>query len=499
MTYVLDSDSIRLWDQYTIHNEPISSLDLMERAANKCANWIASKWSNEVAFSILCGNGNNGGDGLAIARLLLENGYKVWVYISLNAKRSADNEKNLHELNYLLPSCILPIEKAHEIPSTHIVIDAIFGTGINSEINEDAKNWISTLNKLSNIKVSIDLPSGLHADDISNTDHVVKSDYTLTFQCFKRSFLFPESGKYCGEITLLDIGLHPSFTTEGRFRYEIIDADSIRKVHKKREPFSHKGNFGHSLIIAGSHGKMGACILAAKACLRSGTGLLTVAIPDSENSIAQTSIPEAMTIPYTNADELTNLEKYTSMGIGCGLGTDDVAYQIINNLLNESSIPLVLDADALNIISSENDLKSLIPEGSLITPHPKEFDRLFGESKNSQERFEKQQEQAQKLGIYILLKGRFTSIATPEGKVFININGNPGMATGGSGDVLTGIITALFAQYHHMELAAKIGCFLHGMAGDLAQKNKGDESLIASDIINQLPEAFKHLFYSDLK
>lgn len=496
MIYVLPCDTIQQWDRFTIQHEPISSLDLMERAASQCVEWLCKKWSNQYSFAIFCGNGNNGGDGFAVARILLNKGYSVKVFIAPDAKRSHDNQANLNTLKGLLPTCIHEITDSKSISTSDIILDALFGTGISKPVDGLFGQCIETINKLSNTKVSIDIPSGLFPDEIRMDSLAVQADYTLTFQCFKRSFLFPETGSFCGKIIVLDIRLHSSFDPDGCFVYQLLDTNWAKSVHIPRKPFTHKGTYGHSLIIAGSHGKMGACILAAKACLRSGTGLLTLSIPETENQIIQTVVPEAMTIPYLPQDSLPHLESFNAIGVGCGLGTTETSYQLISNLLQKSGLPLVLDADALNSIASNKEWLLKIPKGSVITPHPKEFDRLFGESSTTYERFEKQIDQAKKWGLYILLKGRYTSIVTPEGEVFFNINGNPGMATGGSGDVLTGIITSLFAQYSSMELAVKLGCFIHGFAGDLAREAKTEVSLIASDIIEYLPLAFKNLFYT---
>ncbi len=496
MSDILSANEIRQWDQYTIEHEPITSINLMERAATTCSHWISQQWNTERPLFIFCGNGNNGGDGLAIARHLLEYGYHVTVFIDETDQKSTCNLSNLNELNDLFKSCIHSIEKEIIIPENGILIDALFGTGLSSPLEGKQKNWITKINLCTCVKVSIDVPSGMACDKILQTDDIVKADFTLTFQCYKKSFLFQETGSYCGNIILIDIGLHPDYLSQLTLTDSIIDLTLIQSFYKKRPLFSHKGTFGHSLLIAGSDGKMGACILAAKGCLRSGTGLLTLLIPFDQNQIVQVAVPEAMTINYEKNDSLPHLDSYTSIGAGCGIGQHETALRLVTQLIAESSLPMILDADALNIIANNSELIQTIPKNSILTPHPKEFDRLFGECQHSFQRYEVQLQKSIEHGLFILLKGRYTCITTPDGKSYFNITGNPGMGTGGSGDVLTGIITGLYAQYHDMLKAGIMGAFLHGLAGDLAAQFKSEESLIASDIIENLGQAIKDSFYN---
>ncbi len=496
MSYILTADQIRQWDQYTIEHEPISSIELMERAALQCSQWLMQQWDTDRPFILFCGNGNNGGDGLAIARHLLEYGYHVSVLIDDAVKKSNDNLTNLKELSYLYKSCIHSIESEITIPSNAIIIDALVGTGLKQSLKGKEQKWVTRINSLPNTKVCIDLPSGLSADQFLQTESIVKGDFTLTFQVYKKSFLFPETGIYCGKIILLNIGLHPDFLKLHTFNQLIIDKEILHSFYKKRTSFSHKGTFGHSLLFVGSEGKMGACILAAKGCLRSGTGLLTLLIPSDQIQIAQVAVPEAMTINYEKNNSLPRLDAYSSIGAGSGIGQHETSIQLISQLMTESSLSMVLDADALNIIANNPELLHAIPKESILTPHPKEFERLFGESENSYLRHELQLQKSVELGLFILLKGRYTCITTPDGKSYFNTTGNPGMGTGGSGDVLTGIITGLYAQYHDMLEAGLLGVYLHGLAGDIAAQKKSEESLIASDIIDQLGQAFKDSFYN---
>lgn len=489
MSKLFSVSQIQAWDTYTIEHEPISSIELMERAAKECVAWIIQKWPDtDTTFAIFCGNGNNGGDGLAIARLLILSAYHVNVCLIDNSKRSEDNAAMLKELEFLYKRCIVYISKCPVIDSNVVIVDALFGTGLSRRPVGLIEELIGFFNSAPNTIVSIDIPSGLPADAIMPQGEVVNSDYTLTFQQYKPSFLFPETGRFCGKLSILDIGLHPVFSLNETTESFILDEEIVRSVYKKRNEFSHKGNYGNALLIVGSHGKMGAAVLASKACMRSGAGLLTVLVPSEENMIIQVSVPEAMTMDYTEASY--DFTKFNSIGIGCGFGIDLNAFNILVQLLQQYREPMILDADALNLLSLHNELLDLVPAGSLLTPHPKEFDRLFGECSNSFDRNKQQIKMSEKYKLFIILKGRNTSISTPEGCCYYNITGNAGMAKGGSGDTLTGILTALYAQYHSMLSAALLGVYLHGLAGDVAATKFSKESMLATDLIECLGDAF---------
>jgi len=499
MSYILSAAEIRQWDQYTITNEPITSIELMERAAKQCSEWLMKRWDTTYPIVLFCGNGNNGGDGFAIARQLLENGYHITVIRDETNQRSKDNQTNLDKLTDLYKPCIHSFKDNLKIPKHAILIDALFGTGLNRPLEEDAQNWAEAFNKYTNIKVSIDLPSGLFAEDHLYNDTIVNANFTLTFQCFKQSFLFPETGKYCGKIEVLDIGLHPNYINELKPKAKLIDQKLVQTLFQKRNQFAHKGTFGHSLLFVGSEGKMGASILATKACLRSGSGLTTVLTPNDQNQIVQIAVPEAMTIPYETSSTLPRLDTFSSIGIGCGLGKHEQIQRMIVQLILDSTVPLILDADALNTISNKKELLHSIPKDSLLTPHVKEFERLFDTCENAIDRYKLQLKLSVEHGIYILLKGKYSCVTTPDGFSYFNTTGNPGMAKGGSGDVLTGILTGLYASYRDMKKVAILGVYLHGLAGDFAAQKKSEESMLASDIIEELGNAFKHSFYSDFE
>lgn len=493
MTLVLPTANIQAWDRYTIEHENISSYDLMERAAKACSLELMRRWNNAVPFVVLCGNGNNGGDGLAIARHLLEQAYTVTVYTAASGTRSEDNAKNLRELEYLYPSCLQSLSGEIPWPKQCIVVDALLGTGLQRPVEGLYAEVLHSINGSGYPVVSIDLPSGMHADKEIGIGPVVRATLTLSFQCYKPAFMLPETGAAAGEIMILDIGLDSSFPATLFMPDRVIDLASVRELYRPRKPFTHKGSFGHALLFCGSRGKMGAALLAARACLRSGVGLLTLSIPEAENNIIQTGAPEAMSIPYADTDALPRLDCYHAIGAGCGLGLSEGSADRLSLLLSESSIPLVLDADALNLIAQHNDWLQRIPAGSLLTPHPKEFDRLFGEHTSSAQRLQTQRNKARELGLYIILKGRYSSLCTPYGETFYSVLGNAGMATGGSGDVLTGILTGLFAQYRNMQTAALLGLWLHGSSGDLALRTQSMESLTAMDLAEGLGAAFKVL------
>ena len=498
---IFSAEEIRLWDQYTIEHEPILSIDLMERAAAKCANWLLQQYPDAVSFVILCGKGNNGGDGLAIARILMENKYPVSIYIlEFGHKGTEDFQTNLARLNKLSNHDIHFIQTAKNFPHLQqgqIIIDALFGSGLNRNLEGVTADLVQHINNGGNEIISIDIPSGLFVDRSSKDAISIHADHTLSFQCYKPAFLFAENEESVGEIHILDIGLHHDYYQSVVNQFELLDDAIIHSIYKPRKKFSHKGTYGHALLVAGSYGKIGAAILSAKACLRSGVGLLTSHIPACGYDILQTSVPEAMVTTDFNSSFLTKVEddltKYDSIGIGPGIGTAAETKMMLPEILNSYRNPLILDADALNIMARQKDLLKLIPAGSILTPHPKEFERLFGETHTDFDRVSLALQKAKELNCIIVLKGHHTFIATADGKGFFNSTGNPGMATAGSGDVLTGILTGLLAQGYSSTETAILGVYLHGSAGDIAAKQLSKEAMIAGDIIETLGAAFSSL------
>ena len=504
---ILKADQIRSWDQYTMEHEPVASIDLMERAAAKCFEWLDDNGWFVHSFAIFCGKGNNGGDGLAIARMLADRSSKVSVYIlEFGHKGTEDFQTNLARLHQY-PSVdihFIQDEKNFHLLSTEtVIIDALFGSGLSRPLEGITAKLVDHINNSGCPVIAIDVPSGLSVDQSSKArlpdgqgNKIVKANYTLSFQCYKLAFLVAENAAFIGDVIILDIGLLPEFLLSLETNFELVDKPGIRTIYKPRNRFGHKGNFGHAMIIAGSNGKIGAAVLSAKACLRSGVGLLTCFIPKCGYEILQTAVSEAMIMTDANSSIITKIEddvlKYDSIGIGPGLGTASETRTAVKELLLVCKKPLVIDADALNGLSMEKALPSL-PPGSILTPHPKEFERLFGECRNDFERIDKALQHAKQLSCLIVLKGHHTFIATPTGKGYFNNTGNAGMATAGSGDVLTGMITGLLAQGYSSEEAAILAVYLHGSAGDIAAKEISQEAMIAGDIIENIGNAFKQL------
>ncbi|NOT77271.1 MAG: NAD(P)H-hydrate dehydratase [Cyclobacteriaceae bacterium] len=471
----------------------MKSIDLMEKACQEFVIWFTERFDHLNVVGIVCGSGNNGGDGLGIARLLSDSGFSVKVF-PVKGKETEDYKANLNRLPKKIHVAEF-IESSDEkiFAECTILIDALFGSGLSRSAEGVYAKAINAINLHPCIRIAVDIPSGLFADQHSE-GAVVKAHHTVAFQLPKLAFMFPENNSYTGQWHLVDIGLNKSFIKESASHYFYLKKKSVSKILKTRSVFSNKGDYGKALIIAGSFGKMGACILAARACLRAGVGLLTVHIPKSGYSIIQSSVPEAM----ASVDSLdffsgiSSTESFDVIGIGPGLGQAPETLKALSKILDQGK-PLVIDADALNLISANRELFNTIPSGSILTPHPKEFERLVGSWKNDFERLQKQIHLAKQIKCVIVLKGACTSIATPEGEVYFNSTGNPGMATGGTGDVLTGILTGLLAQNYSSKETAILGVFLHGLAGDLAAREKGMDSLIAGDLIEFLPLAFRNL------
>lgn len=493
---ILNSKQVPVVDKFTIENEPILSINLMERAAKVCFEWIVENFSFSKQFKIFVGSGNNGGDALAIARMLAEEKYNVDVYL-LSKKLSPDskiNKKRLDEQKLANINFISSEKKLPEINDDDIIIDGMFGSGLSRSVEGIYLDVINHINKNKATVISIDIPSGLFAENnFNHKGEKIKADYTLTLEMPFLSFFFAENEDFIGEWIILPIGLDKDFINSQTCEEFYISKDFIKNKIKKRKKFSHKGTYGHSLLIAGSHGKFGAAILAARACLRSGAGLLTTHLPTYGCDIMQTAFPEAMIsrdISDIIFSQAPDLENFDAIGIGCGIGKKNNTAKGLLDLLKKSNKPIILDADALNILSENKTWLDFLPKNSILTPHPKEFERLFGIFPNNYERHLALKEFAKKYNIYIVLKGANTATACPDGEVYFNSTGNAGMATAGSGDVLTGIILSFLSQKYSPKDAALIGVYIHGLAGDFAAKEKSEFSLIASDIIDFLPKAF---------
>lgn len=491
---ILNTKQIRELDAYTIQHEPIASIDLMERASRAFVEWFTLQVDASKKIGVVCGTGNNGGDGLAISRMLHEWQYpvKVWI-IRGGMPESTDFISNEGRLPARIEKKEIHTEKdCGTFDECDVLIDAIFGSGLSRPPDGIYAHVINRINESRAVRVAVDIPSGLMADSPS-AGAIVRADYTVTFQLPKLAFLLPESNAFTGVWQLMDIGLDKNFIKGADTPNFYMQTKNVRKFLKKRSKHDHKGTFGHALLIAGSYGKMGAAVLASRAALRSGLGLLTTHVPQCGYQILQTAVPEAMVETDPGMNVFTDppaLEKYDTIGIGPGLGQDAGTVSALTRLLERFRKPIVIDADALNILSASRHLLSLVPEGSVLTPHPGEFKRLTAPWRNDFERLEIQRQLAVSLKCNIVLKGAHTSVANAKGQVFFNSTGNPGMATAGTGDVLTGVITGLLAQNYYPDKAAVAGVLLHGLAGDIAVSERGMESLIASDIIENLGAAF---------
>lgn len=498
MQKVLSSEQIRLADAATIKNEGISSLNLMDRAATKAFEAILKKVNaEENSFVVFCGMGNNGGDGLVIARLLADVGYNVRIYIlQFKEKGSQDFEENLQRLkSYSIEINYINDRQLNcSLKNSEIIIDAIFGSGLNRSIQGFTKNTIQQINS-SNCKVfSLDIPSGLFAEDNSSNDRnaIIKASYSLTFESPKLAFFFPENDAFVGNWEVVPIGLDQNFIASQNCSNYFVGISDAAKLLKERNSFDHKGKFGHSLIYAGSFGKIGAAILSARACLRAGTGLLSMRIPLCGYEIMQKAVVEAMIESDDEEKYLGNFlksENFSAVGIGPGIGKEERTEKLLRQILQNSTQALLLDADALNILSENKTWLSFLHSSTILTPHPKEFMRLAGKWNNDFERYEMHRNFALKYQVYILLKGKFSALACPSGEVYFNSSGNPGMATAGSGDVLSGILVALLSQNYSLKEAGILGMYLHGLAGDLAAIRKSQIAMIASDIIDFIPKA----------
>lgn len=489
---ILSAAQIRELDAYTIQNEPVSSLDLMERAARAFVCWLCARYDNRQKIVIFCGKGNNGGDGLAVGRLLSGKGYPVSVYVvHYTQKGSDDFQANLNQLgDFLAIHDIRHTDDIPALPADDLLIDALLGSGLSRPASGLLKKVIEALNTSSAEVLSMDIASGLYMDRANDeTDPIVKPDHTVSFQLPKLAFMIPHNGPYVGKWHVVDIGLSDAFIEKTETHYYFTDAKTARHLIRTREKFSHKGTFGHALLLAGSYGKMGAAQLSGGACLRSGVGLLTLHVARCGYTIMQIVLPEAMVsvdIHEHHITDLPELDAYSAIGVGPGVGTEPQTLEALKELIEKAKVPMIWDADALNLLSENPDLLKKLPEGTLITPHPKEFERLAGKSTDDYDRLERARRFAQEHKLIVCLKGAHTSVIFPDGSVHFNATGNSGMATGGSGDVLTGILTSLLAQKYPPQDAARLGVYQHGLAGDRAARLRTKVSMIASDIVENL-------------
>lgn len=495
---ILSAAQIRELDSCTIRKEPVSSIDLMERASLAFTTWFTGKFDRSRSVYVFCGPGNNGGDGFAISRLLLDRGYKVKPYAVQAQKKSEDclvNEQRLKRHTE-----IFYITKEDDIPQPgddDIVVDALFGSGLARPVSGIFASVIQRINTSGATAVAVDIASGLFCDLPNKDPNIVQPAYTVTFHLPKLSLLLPENEKYTGKLVIADIGLDPSYLKEAETKYFFTGENMIRPLIQGRSRFSHKGTFGTTLLIGGSYGMIGAVVLMSRACLRTGAGLCVTYVPECGYQILQTAVPENMVLTdkeYKFITDIPDLKKFHAIGVGPGLGKAHETVMALKKLLETTSVPLVIDADGLNILSDHPELLEKIPSGSVLTPHPKEFQRLTGPARDDYHRLELLRTFAAKVRSVVVLKGANTAVASPEGEVYFNSTGNPGMATGGSGDVLTGIITSLRGQGYSALNAALVGVYLHGFAGDRAAEQRSEPSMLASDIVEHIGDFYRKFY-----
>lgn len=489
-------------DRLTAEKQNITSTELMERAGIQIFNWLHVRMQGaQVPIHVFCGIGNNGGDGLVVARHLISHGYNVKTYIvNCSDKRSKDfliNYERIKEVTKDWPIMLTCKGDFPQINKDDIILDAIFGIGLNRPADE----WVSQLfmhfRSSQAFTLSVDIPSGAFTDKVTeNEDSVVWSNHTLSFQSPKLIFFLPDTAKFSLQWEVLDIGIDREFLFKTKTEALLIGKHEVLPMYQPREKFSHKGTYGHALILGGSYGKIGAALLASKAALVSGAGLVTAYIPKCGYPILQTALPEAMVIADLDDALITNIRfeiEPQAIGLGIGMGTDSKTASALEKFLKSNKIPLVIDADGLNIISKKKSLLKLLPEQSVLTPHPKELEGLIGKWKDDFDKLEKVKAFSKKYSIIVVIKGANT-ITVYEETYYINTTGNPGLATAGTGDVLTGIITGLIAQGYDALQATLFGVYLHGRSADIAIEDLGYQSLIASNVIEALGEAYIDLF-----
>ncbi|MBD9178882.1 MAG: NAD(P)H-hydrate dehydratase [Odoribacter splanchnicus] len=487
-------------DQYTIENEPVSSLDLMERASRAWTKYFQEKFANDREMAVVAGSGNNGGDGFAIARLLREQGWKVMVFrLVTGGKMSIDCETNYRRF-LECGGVVTDVSDIGDFKPEYgcMLVDAIFGSGLNRKITGLAAEVIRKMNALGQRVVAVDIPSGLMGEDNSDNDPsvIVEADYTFTFQFPKLAFMLAENDRYVGEWSVLDIGLHPAVIADQPTSYYYMQFEDVADRLPRQQKFAHKGTNGRGLLVAGGYGMMGAAVLAAKAAVRSGVGLLYCHVPVAEKNVIHIAVPEAL-IDLDQSDGrfsgIHHTEKYDAVAIGPAIGKGPEMVEGVKQLLTDWKGTTIIDADALNILSEHRELLSLLHEGCILTPHVKEFERLTGKCRNDFERLNKLSTFASQYKVCVILKGAHTAIASAEGEICFNMSGNPGMAKGGAGDVLTGVLLGLAANGLPPLEVALVGVFAHGLSGDIAAKEWGMRGICAGILAEGMGKAWKKL------
>jgi len=489
-------------DRLTAERQKISSTELMERAGTQIFNWLHTRMQGaQVPIHVFCGIGNNGGDGLVISRHLITHGYNVFTYVvNCSDKRSKDFLVNYDRIKTVTKKWPVLLNCKEDFPVIHqddIIVDAIFGIGLNRPVDDWVKGLFQQFRKSRAFTLSIDMPSGLFSDKVPLTENdVVWANHTLSFASPKLVFFLPDTAKYTQQWEILDIGLDQEFLYTTQTEAELISKFEVLPLYKPRQKFDHKGTYGHALLIGGSQGKIGSIVLASKAVMSSGAGLVTAYVPKCGDVIMQTAFPEAMVITDKNDRVISDINfdlQPTVIGIGVGLGTDKITAAMFEAFLKSNKVPLVIDADGLNLLAKKKALLKLLKSNTILTPHPKELERLIGEWKDDFDKLKKVKAFSRKYNVIVVVKGANTIIVQGD-KLYINSTGNPGLATAGSGDVLTGIITGLISQGYEPIVASIFGVYLHGRSADIAVEFLGYQSLLASHIIDYLGEAYIDLF-----
>ncbi len=500
---ILTGGQFRELDLYTITHEPVASVDLMERAARALTAALMRRWpERERRFFVFAGPGGNGGDGLAVARMLTDAGYVVTSYLfCVGGRLSADCAEMRSRLQATDAAQLVEITTELVFPKLQaddIVIDALFGTGLSKPLSGGFAVVAKRINMSPATVVALDMPSGLMAENnaYNDTSAIIQAALTLTIQLPKLAFLFAENQRYVGDVECVDIGLSQAGLDSIKTHIWLTEHGEMRSLLRRRPRFAHKGTMGHALLVAGSRGMAGAAILATRAALRAGAGKVSLHTPHSCLDVVQGAVPEAIVRMDVDPDVLSqayDATSYQAIAIGPGIGRNKLTAQVLHSYLSQQVGPMLLDADALNILSDNRDWLSLLPADTILTPHPLELERLVGHSPNSYEQMNRARQLAMAHHVFVVVKGRYTEVCTPTGSVLVNPTGNPGMATAGSGDVLTGIIVGLLAQGYLPAEAVQLGVYLHGLAGDIAAGELSEEALIASDIVAHLPHAFRRL------
>src|SRR5690554_1306653 len=499
---ILSKEQIYEGDKLTAERQQISSDELMERAGIQIFNWLHVRMQGaQVPIHVFCGIGNNGGDGLVVARHLVTYGYNVHTYvINCSTKRSKEfliNYDKIKDVTKKWPTLLSCKEDFPPIATDDIIIDAVFGIGLNREVDDWVKLLFQHFRASKAFTLAIDIPSGLSTDKAPKDENdVVWANYTLSFQTPKLVFFLPDTAKFTIEWEVLDIGIDREYLISAETEADLIGKNEVLPLYRPRERYSNKGQYGHALIVGGSYGKIGAVTLASRSVLAIGAGLVTAYIPKCGYHAIQASFPEAMVITDSDENILTKIEvdfTPSAIGIGVGLGTEAKTIKAFEGFLKNNKLSLVIDADAINILSKKKELIKLLPEGTVLTPHPKELERLIGTWKDDFEKLKKVKAFSKKHKVIVVIKGANT-ITVFEDKLYVNTTGNPGMATGGTGDVLTGVITGLIAQGYNPLIASIFGVYLHGKSADIAVEHTGYQSLIASHVVESLGEAYLDLF-----